>query len=223
MNRKHRRATSIQPPQFGTLAEDEAMPEVLVPRAAYTQQRWFNPQFAAQQADDVALAELDIRQGSFAAAELSLLQATDCRFDTTDFASCSLNKAYIRRVEFAGCRLIGLQLTDADLEDVRFSRCNGRLARFWSSSLKSVRFEHCTFPEASFDGSNLTGAVFYKCDLRGADFRNARLKGADLRGSLLAGLQVHSNELAGVIIDPAQALDLIQLLGVTIRAEEAEG
>jgi len=166
------------------------------------------------------LTQLDVRNGSFHDAVLPLLQATDCRFTTTDFANCALEKAYLRRVEFIGCRLIGIQISDADLQDIRFSRCNARLARYWTSSCKAMRFEQCALEEASFVGSNLAGAVFANCDLRGADFRNTNLSGADLRGSTLTGMQVHSKDLKGAIIDPRQALELIELLGVIVRAED---
>lgn len=220
MNRKSRRPAGIEPPQ---LAPD--MPAVddiaeLEARASYTQQVWAAPQCAAQSAEDVSFDQLDVRGGSFNAAELPLLQMADCRFDTTDFASCALEKAYVRRAEFVGCRLVGLQIGNADLADVRFVRCNARLLRCWESTAKSLRFEHCALQEASFDGSDLSGAVFAHCDLSGADFRNARLKGADLRGSTIAGIKLNSRDIAGAIIDPGQALELIQLFGVVVRSEE---
>lgn len=221
LNRKRRTPSSIQPPQLSNAASSNPqIVQFLEARATYAQQLWINLHFDTQEAEDVAFEQLDVRQASFQEADLPLLQSADCRFDSTDFANCSLDKAYLRRVEFTGCRLVGLKLTDADLEDVLFSRCNTRLARCWTSTAKAVRFEHCALQEASFDGSNLSGAVFYKCDLSGADFRNAKLKGADLRGSTLSGIQINSKDLAGAIIDPAQAIELIQLFGVTVRPED---
>lgn len=221
MSRKRSTSSTIQPPQLSSAASSNPQTvQSLETRAAYAQQLWVNPRFDAQAAEDVSFAQLDVRGGSFQDANLPLLQGADCRFDATDFATCSLDKAYLRRVEFTGCRLVGLKLADADLEDILFSRCNARLARCWTSTAKAVRFEHCALQEASFDGSNLSGAVFYKCDLSGADFRNAKLKGADLRGSTLSGIQINSRDLAGAIIDPTQAIDLIQLFGVTVRPED---
>lgn len=219
MNRKRRAAFGMQPPQLDTSALAAVQVAQLETRGSYAQQLWQNLRFDAQEAEDVAFEQLDVRSGSFQEAELPLLQIADCRFDTTDFANCSLGKAYLRRVELLGCRLLGLKLTDADLEDVLFSRCNARLLRCWTSSAKSLRFEHCALQEASFDSSNLAGAVFYHCDLSGADFRNAKLRGADLRGSTLSGIQINSQDLAGIIIDPSQAIELIQLFGVTVRGE----
>lgn len=222
MSRTQRRASGVQPPQFSApLPSEPEIVTLLEPRAAYAQQLWADLHFDTQSAEDVSFERMDVRSSSFHDAALPLLQAADCRFDTSDFAGCMLDKAYLRRVEFIGCRLIGLQVNDADLEDIRFSRCNARLARFWTSSCKATRFEHCALQEASFDGSNLAGAVFFKCDLSGADFRNAKLKGTDLRGSTLAGIRADSKDLAGAIIDPTQALELIQRFGLTVRPEDA--
>lgn len=169
----------------------------------------------------MSLEQVSARNVSFQGAELPLVQLADCRFEAGDFASCTLDKAYMRRVELIGCRLLGATLAEADLRDVLFARCNANLAHFWNTRFRAVRFEHCTLHEASFDGADLTGAVFYKCDLSGADLRNTRLKGADLRGSSLAGIKINSNDVAGAVIDPIQALELIQLLGVVVRAEDA--
>jgi uncharacterized protein YjbI with pentapeptide repeats len=221
LSRKHRRPSALQPPQFSTTVPLAAQTVALLETCAtYTEQAWIDQHFDSQSAEDVCFERLDVRGGSFHDAALRLLQATDCRFDTTDFANCALEKAYLRRIEFLGCRLIGIKIGDADLEDIRFSRCNARLLRCWASSCKSIRFDQCALQEASFDGSNLAGAVFYKCDLIGADFRNTNLEGADLRGSTLAGIQIQSKDLKGAIIDPAQALELVQLLGVIVRPED---
>ncbi|MCU0492564.1 MAG: pentapeptide repeat-containing protein [Chloroflexaceae bacterium] len=223
MARKQTVGPTIQPPQIDivNLAKVESS-GALEPQASYAEQLWENAHFVQQQADDVAFEQLVVRHSSFQHAELTLLQAADCSFDTVDFANVALAKAYMRRVEFIGCRLLGLKLVDADLSDVVFTRCNGRLARFWTSTCKAIRFEQCGLQEASFDGTDLSGAIFHKCDLSGADFRNARLKGADLRGSTLANLQVHGKDLHGVIVDPAQAIELIQLFGVEVRSAEVE-
>ena len=221
MNLKRRAATPIEPPQLSNVsaANPQHVPS-LEAQAAYVQQAWAGLHFDAQEAENASFEQLDVRNTSFQDANLPLLECADCRFDITDFANCSLNKAYLCRVEFIGCRLIGTKLTDADLADIRFVRCNARLMRCWTSLARTIRFEQCDLQEASFDGSDLSGAVFHKCNLSGADLRNAKLKGTDLRGSQIAGIKVHGKDLAGVIVDPTQALELIQLFGVQVQTED---
>jgi uncharacterized protein YjbI with pentapeptide repeats len=94
--------------------------------------------------------------------------------------------------------------------------------RIWTTRCRTVRFEHCALREASFDGSDLSGVVFDHCDLSGADFRNAKLKGADIRSSTITDLKVTGRDLAGLIVDPSQALQLIQLFGVVVRSPGSE-
>ena len=210
-----------QPPQFATPIPNESIfIDALEAGESYTQQRWVDARFDAQEAEDVAFDQIIARNVRFGEANLRRLQALDCQFENADFANCSLEKAYLRRVEFAGSRLLGVKILDGDLEDVRFTRCSLNLGRLWTSSCKSLRFEHCSLQEASFDGTNLAGVVFYKCDLSQADFRNTKLKGADLRGSTIDGIKINAADLAGAIIDPAQAMQLIELFGVTVRSED---
>lgn len=216
-----RKQASIQPPQLPTPLPGQPESNVaLISGELYSQQLWLNLSLDLSEAEEFSFEQLIVRNVSFQQTELRLLQSIDCRYDACDFANAALEKAYMRRNEFTGCRMLGLKLMDADLQDISFAACNFQLLRCWTSHLKAVRFEHCNFREASFDGTDLSGVVFYKCDLSQADLRNTKLKGADLRGSSIAGMQVLGKDLAGVIIDPGQALELIQLFGVTVRTEE---
>ncbi|HJZ49999.1 MAG TPA: pentapeptide repeat-containing protein [Roseiflexaceae bacterium] len=143
-------------------------------------------------------------------------QLLDVRLDGCDLAGAEWEKAHLRRVEFSGSRLVGLRLSDSSLEDVAIVKCNAELARFWSSSFKGVRFDHCVLREASFEGSDLSRVVFRGCDLGKADLRNTRLKGADLRGSTITGVQVGIKDLQGAIVTSSQAIQLAGLLGVMV-------
>jgi uncharacterized protein YjbI with pentapeptide repeats len=183
----------------------------------YVRQRWVNLAFDGQEAEDVSFEQLQLAGVRMQQARLPLLQAVDTRWETSDVAGGVFEKAYLRRVEFQGCRLLGTSLLNSDLEDVRFTRCMANMLRVWTSRCRSVRFEHCSLCDASFDGADLAGVVFENCDLTGADFRNANMKGTDLRGSTITRLQIGARELTGVIVDPAQAVQLIQLFGVVVR------
>lgn len=212
---------TLLPPVFQQpFPSEPTIVEELEPGGSYVQQRWVNLAFDQQDAEDLSFEQLQLSGVHLQQAQLKLLQAADTRCETVDLAGAVLEKAYLRRVEFQGCRLLGTSFLDADMQDVRFTRCMGNLLRVWNSACRSVRFEHCTLHEASFDGADLSGVVFDTCDLSGADFRNAKLKGTDLRGSTITNLKVGPRDLVGVIIDPAQAVQLIQLFGVVVKAEE---
>jgi uncharacterized protein YjbI with pentapeptide repeats len=124
----------------------------------------------------------------------------------------------MQRAELIGCRLVGAKLLHADWDNVFVKDCNAELALFWEASLRNTRWERCSLRQASFEGANLATVVFRNCDLTNADLRNTTLRGTDLRGSTLTGMQVGAKELRGAIIDPAQAVHLARLQGVTVRA-----
>jgi uncharacterized protein YjbI with pentapeptide repeats len=177
---------------------------------------------SGQVAEDALLDRvvgLRVRLGE---CHLTLAQLLDVRLEGADLAGGVWEKPHLRRVEIDGCRAIGLTLSNATLDEVRWRRCNGEHLRIWSSSLRAVRFEGCVLREASFVESDLSGAVFRRCDMSGADLRGARLAGADLRGSNLTGAQLGIAEIRGAIVDPAQAVHLAGLLGVTVEEEPAE-
>lgn len=223
MKRSRKKETLVRPPEFPpTMPAERSEDDTLVSSGRMSERLWVGAQFGQQQAEDLMLEYIQSRQSSFQDCELPMLQCTDSRFEGDDFANVSLDKAYLRRVALVGCRMIGSVITDGDLEDVLFQRCRLDLARQWNTRYVSVRFEHCSLREASFDGSNLAGVTFYKCDLSAADFRNTRLRGADFRGSIIDGIKITSQELTGAIIDPLQAVQLVELLGVVVRPEQPE-
>lgn len=175
-----------------------------------------------QRAEDLLLDRVVCQRVRLGECQLTLAQLIDVRFEGCDLAGGVWEQPELRRVEFEGCRALGLTLTNASLDDVRFQRCNAEHLRLWSSSLRSVRFEHCVLRQASFVESDLSGTVFWRCDLTGADLRGTKLAGADLRGSTLAGAQLGIAEIRGAIIDPAQAVHLAALLGVSVQEEVGE-
>jgi hypothetical protein len=50
--------------------------------------------------------------------------------------------------------------------------------------------------------------------------RGSRLAGADFRGSIINGMQVGAPELKGAIIEPGQAVQVVDLLGVVVKEQE---
>jgi uncharacterized protein YjbI with pentapeptide repeats len=209
----------ITSPQLPPLpAEPHPVPE-LTAGGHHRAQFWVGARFDAQHAEDVLIEQTVSRRGSWQHAELPLLQLIDCQFEDDDLAGVQLTKLYARRLVLVRCRLLGAAVIDADLSDVVVQHSKLDLCRCWNSKLAQARFEHCSLREASFDGSDLSGVRFLRCDLSGADLRNTKLRGADLRGSDLSGVQVSARELHGAIIDPQQAVGLIELFGVKVRPE----
>jgi len=213
----------ITPPQLPAQLAEATQLDTLVDQAGYAKQALLDCDFSSQHADDVLFEQVSCTRVSFNQSQLALAQLLDARLDSCDLAGAEWTKAHLRRVELSACRLVGFRLSDSSLDEVLIAKCNAELARFWSSSFKAARFDHCVLREASFDGSDLSGVVFRDCDLSNADLRNAKLKGADLRGSTITGVRVGIKDLQGAIVTASQAIQLAGLLGVIVQEESDLG
>jgi uncharacterized protein YjbI with pentapeptide repeats len=216
-----RRRSGIQPPQLPKqLSATAPGDERLHDHAAFTQCSLAGWDFSDQAADDALFEQAHLKRVTLARTQLTSAQMIDVQCDVCDFAGAEWEKTHLTRVEWAGCRLMGLKLMEAQISDVLFKECHAEFALFWSSVFKAARFERCNLSGASFQDADLSGVVFKECDLSRADLRGAKLAGADLRGSKLDGLNVGIKELQGAIIEPAQAALVVSLLGVTVRWDE---
>ncbi len=141
----------------------------------------------------------------------------DCLMERCDFSAVDWEKARMRRVDFLGCRLLGTNMIEATFEDVAFNGCTADGAVFGLAKFKAARFERCRMRGATFEGADLTGVVFHECDLAQADLRGAILHGTDFSASKIDGVTVSPGDLQGAIISPGQAVQVVELLGITIK------
>lgn len=220
MSRRRATVAGIQPPNLPSGVTPLPSPVVLSDEDAYSAVLIADAELSGSRATDLSFDQVLCRRVRLAQAELERAQLTDVQLDTCDLAGATLTRPQLRRVVLAGCRLLGTALLDARLEHVLIQRGNGEALRCWNATLQAVRFERCSLRGASFTGSDLSGVVFQGCDLSEADFRDASLRGADLRGSTITRLQVGLRELQGAIVSPAQAVELTQLLGLVVQAED---
>lgn len=214
-------STGIQPPQLPSLSQAADLPHgKLTTGAAYTQLALSNCNLTGQSADSLLFEQMTFRRVNLSQTHLNGVRLVDARFDTCSLAGLEAEKGHLRRIEFRGCQLLGAKWLESTFVDVRWIDCRIDLALFWSSSFKAVRFEHCSLSQASFEGADLSGAVFRDCDLSQADLRSAQLNGTDFRGSIMTDVQLDSSKLHGAIIDPAQAVAFVGLLGVVVKERE---
>ncbi len=155
--------------------------------------------------------------GVFLQARLPGMRLFDCLLERCDFSAVDWEKARLRRVEFLGCRLLGTNLSGAVFDDVAFNGCTADGAYFGQVVFKRARFERCRLHGATFEGADLSGVVFHECDLAHADLRGAKLVDTDFSTSKIDGISVGANDLQGAMIGPHQAVQIVGLLGVTIK------
>jgi uncharacterized protein YjbI with pentapeptide repeats len=174
-----------------------------------------------QVASHVIFEQVQLRRVNFTQSRLPKLRLIDVQLETCDLTGAVWEQARWQRVVFSGSRLMGVQLMEGRCEDAVFHDCLLEGAIFASTTFKSARFEGCNLREAVFTEADLTNVVFQRCDLTHADLRGSRLSGADFRGSIIDGMQVGALELRGAIIDPSQAVQVVSLLGVSVKDHEA--
>ncbi len=211
---------SVQPPRLPRHLRVEAI-ETLEDHADYASIALSGCKLAGQVATHILFEQMHFRRASFNRTRLTSLRMFDTCTEASDLSGAVWEQARLQRVEFTGCRLLGVQWLEAQLEDALFKDCNLEEAVFASATFKSARFEKCTLRGASFEEAHLAGVVFSECDLTNADLRGARLHGTDFRGSVISGVQAGATELQGAIIDPSQAIQVVGLLGVTVKDPDA--
>lgn len=169
----------------------------------------------------VRIAAADVRGLGLEGGDVDL-HLRDSVLADCDLSNVQSRKAHVHRVEFQGCRLVGLGLIESELESVKFSEGTLMLGSFGHSRLHRVVFEGVNLSEASFVGADLTQVVFDRCVLTGTDFRSARLSACEIRGSSLDGV-LGISSLKGVTMPAADvvasAAALAAALGIDIDRE----
>lgn len=222
MQNKLQRSTQLpRPPLLPKKFIGRVLPEgQLASFGRYSQLSLAHEQFIGQTAERLSFEQILLKQVSLNATELAHAQINDSRLVECDLANASWFQADFAGVEILNCRLTGFHTIETRLQDVFFKDCQASLAQFRFSTFKAARFEHCDLSDADFQGADLSGAVFLHCNLSRAEMSGTKLAGADLRGCTLDGLHAGWREFQGAIIDPSQALALVQAFGVIVKQPE---
>lgn len=147
-------------------------------------------------------------------------QFADIIFNHCDLSNINFSGSHFTRVEFNGCKLTGTNFSDASFSHVLFKECRGEYINLSGSKqrntlyqqciLRGGAFDNCLFNEVGFDASHLIEAEFYHTSLKGIDLSNSQIDG--LRTTPISG-----SELRGTIVNSFQAVELIRMLGITIK------
>lgn len=133
------------------------------------------------------------------------LDLLDVRLENVDLSNAGLHANTARRVEMLNCRAIGLRLSLDHAGDFYAQETRLDYAVIEVGRAKGLTvFDGCSFRDAVLTG-DLSGVVFYHCDLTNAEFAANRAQDCDLRGSRLnetRGLL----SLRGAKISPEQAV-----------------
>ncbi|GLO70091.1 hypothetical protein MACH17_16080 [Phaeobacter inhibens] len=98
----------------------------------------------------------------------------DFRF--LNFRNLALVNLTLIQSDLRGCDFAGFYITGSDLSDSRFMSSDLSKATFAGTNCSSCRFQKTTLSSgSSFEKSNLTGALFHRCDLSMVDITQEQL------------------------------------------------
>jgi uncharacterized protein YjbI with pentapeptide repeats len=182
--------------------------------------------------EEVLLDRIDL-QGSrgtnitFRGARFCGVRGTDSRFEnlrlldavheSCDWSNAAWDGAKVARCVFTECKMTGFGAANARFENTCFIRCKIDLAIFHRTEFEACSFENCLLRDSSFEEAILSKVRFGGSDLANVRMARAQLEDVDLRGCEVRGLQFDLRNARGLTIDPAQAPDLIRLLGVRVQ------
>lgn len=160
----------------------------------------------------------------------------DCLFEQIDFRDCTF-----RDVRFEGCRLIGCTMDKAWLNRVDLRDCSAPGLSLLQARLAQVGVRASDLSYANLSEASIDHLTVHDCKLREAAMQRAKLKHVrldktdltrlDVFGTPLCGIDVSTcafsapvlsgdyRELRGAQVSAEQAMDIALLLGVRIAEE----
>ncbi len=152
-------------------------------------------------------------------ASTGLAQArfSDVLSRNCDVSNADLRGSAFQRVQFVDCKFTGAEFAETVFGSAVLARCRGEFVGFAAARFRRVRCEECILRSAVLSECRFEQTAFSACDLSTAEFFGTRLQGISLADCDIRGIRLRdcaSFELRGARISPAQALDLVKLLGV---------
>lgn len=144
----------------------------------------------------------------------------DVRFTGCRFIRCTVDRAWLNRVDLFDCSAPGLSLLQSRLASVSAVSSDLSYANLSETSIDRFRAERSRFSEAALQRARLKRVEFVGCDLSRLDAFGTPLSGIDLSSCDLVAPVLSSDyrELRGCTVSPEQALAIAELLGVHIAS-----
>ncbi len=144
---------------------------------------------------------------------------TDVLFTDCNFSGCDFTDSYFERCRFENCKAVGTNFRTAYFKHTEILNSNFSYAVFDRASVFAVRFSQVNFREASFAEVKWKQAQLQECAFVQNNFFKSILSNLDFSSCefLAPTVSVDGAELRGIVIDGAQAADLIGVFGIKIK------
>lgn len=213
---KTKQTQGIQTPRIPKLAQTDA-PASLEYGMDYSRQSWVGADFSLQKTGGVVFEQIRLKRANLNGLEFNKSRLVDVIMEACDLSGVICANMRFQRAEILDSRLIGTNFLESEFDDVTFKDGNLENIIFVSGTQRHTRYQNCNLRNARFEDADLSGVIFDKCDLTGAYFRGAKLNGTDFRGSIINGMKLDPKDVRGVIIESAQAAQIVTLLGLEVK------
>ena len=190
--------------------------------------RFLDCQFASAEARQVRFDHCEFYDKEReTATNFKFARLHECHFHRCDLSLNDLSRSSLYLSEFHDCQLTGVNLVSAtccqaigdkvELSAAKFLDCNMAYADLTGSRMPEADFSGCRMSHVQLDGADLTAAILTDCELHQIQADRVILKDADLRGATISGLDIRRIDVEGVRIDPAQAVLLLEAVGMIVE------
>ncbi|MGN0474816.1 MAG: pentapeptide repeat-containing protein [Acutalibacteraceae bacterium] len=166
---------------------------------------------------DVEISGCIFRNCKFRNCQFEGVSFNNCVFESCDLSLLYMSQGSIMRTEIKNSKILGINLTFGIVNNVLFESTVCRFANFSEVRFTNTEFKDCDMNSASMDKCRVKQLAFSGCDLSGTNFCHTPLKSVDLRGNEINGMVFVGGELEGAVVDTAQAIGLVKLLGVEVK------
>lgn len=168
-------------------------------------------------AENVSFARCVFSDITFRETILQRADLSDVIFVHCNLANTNWSRSILHRVEFVDCNMTGVDFGEATFRNVSIQTCSARYAFFRNADMSSVCFSHSELSQSDFQQTKLHQTTFVQSMLVAAQMSGCRLKDIDLSDCEIEGLQARLEDFSGVIVSPAQAVELIKIIGVIVK------
>ncbi|WP_024285785.1 pentapeptide repeat-containing protein [Cellulomonas sp. KRMCY2] len=185
---------------------------------------WYGRDLSGVQYRRVAFVDVDLtevtdtgglfEECTFSNVRFNVSVHTDAAFTNCTFTRCSFFDARFER-----CKLIGSVFDSCAFDITRVTGGNWSFVGLARADLTSATVVGPRMREADLAGLRCHDGTLREVDLSGATLDGADLSGCDLRGSTLVGIDPLTVDLRGAIITLAQAVEVVEGLGLDVRVD----
>jgi uncharacterized protein YjbI with pentapeptide repeats len=143
----------------------------------------------------------------------------DCTFENCDLSNLKLAQTSFRKVQFNGCKMIGLRFDECNpsLFDINFKECNLSHSVLVGLKLKGTQIIHSVAEGVDFTDSDLTSAVFTHTNFLDARFVQSNLEKSDFRQAINYAIDPTQNKLKKAQFSPEGLDGLLSVFGIIVK------